>query len=93
MTRYTVGRRRLCAVGREVPNPLPENRRLMALGHGVLIVVAVALGTAMSGTLARYDGDDRESAYFGVLGMVAIAFGTALLVLIPVTRRLMHGVR
>jgi POT family proton-dependent oligopeptide transporter len=58
-----------------------------------LFFLSVALGTAMSGTLAGYYSEDREVAYFGVLGLIAIVLGALLWLLTPVLRRLMGGVR
>jgi POT family proton-dependent oligopeptide transporter len=58
-----------------------------------LFFLSVALGTAMSGTLARYYSEDQEAAYFGVLGGTAIVLGLTLAALSPLVRRLMSGVR
>ncbi|MDR7320036.1 peptide MFS transporter [Catenuloplanes sp. NPDC020197] len=58
-----------------------------------LFFLSVALGTALSGTLAGYYDPDRETAYFGILGAVAIVLGLALAALAPMLRRLMSGVR
>jgi proton-dependent oligopeptide transporter, POT family len=57
-----------------------------------LFFLSVALGTAMSGTLAKYYSADHEYAYFGILGAVAIVLGGALFALTPYIRRLMSGV-
>jgi POT family proton-dependent oligopeptide transporter len=43
-----------------------------------LFFLSVALGTALSGTLARYYSPDNETAYFGLLGAAAIVIGGAL---------------
>jgi proton-dependent oligopeptide transporter, POT family len=58
-----------------------------------LFFLSVALGTAMSGTLAGYYREDREVAYFGILGAIAIVLGVIVAALSPVIRRLMGGVR
>ncbi|MGK5685487.1 peptide MFS transporter [Actinoplanes sp. URMC 104] len=58
-----------------------------------LFFLSVALGTALSGTLAGYYSEDREVAYFGILGLIAIVLGGILLALSPLLRRLMGGVR
>ncbi|GII25686.1 peptide MFS transporter [Planosporangium mesophilum] len=58
-----------------------------------LFFLSVALGTAMSGFLARYYSSDHETAYFGVLGAVAIALGVILGLAGPAIRRLMGGLR
>ncbi|MCA2213920.1 peptide MFS transporter [Jidongwangia harbinensis] len=58
-----------------------------------LFFLSVALGTALSGTLARFYSAEREAIYFGVLGAVAIVLGVLLaLARRPITR-LMSGVR
>jgi POT family proton-dependent oligopeptide transporter len=58
-----------------------------------LFFLSVALGTAMSGTLAGYYSEDHEVAYFGTLGLIAIVLGGVLFALSPWLRRLMGGVR
>ncbi|GGQ49688.1 peptide MFS transporter [Couchioplanes azureus] len=58
-----------------------------------LFFLSVALGTALSGTLARYYSADAEVAYFGVLGVVAIVLGLALALAARPISRLMGGVR
>ncbi len=58
-----------------------------------LYFLSVALGTAMSGSLAGYYSPAREAPYFGILGVVAITVGLILIGLSPMIRRLMAGVR
>ena len=58
-----------------------------------LFFLSVALGTAMSGTLAGYYDEQHEVAYFGVLGGIAVVLGAVLLGVSPLLRRLMDGVR
>jgi POT family proton-dependent oligopeptide transporter len=88
---FTVAELLLSPVGLSVSTKLaPDRFRTQMVA---LFFLSVALGTALSGTLARYYGEDRESVYFGVLGGVAIVLGVALAALAPVIRRLMHGVR
>jgi POT family proton-dependent oligopeptide transporter len=58
-----------------------------------LFFLSIALGTAMSGVLAGFYTPDHERAYFGALGLVAIALGGVLLALTPFIKRLMSGVR
>jgi POT family proton-dependent oligopeptide transporter len=58
-----------------------------------LFFLSVAIGTALSGVFAGYYSEDHETVYFGLLGLVAIALGTALLLATPLIRRLMSGVR
>lgn len=53
----------------------------------------MSLGTAISGQLAMlYDPDD-EVPYFASLGLIAIAVGVVLLVLVKPVLKLMRGVR
>jgi POT family proton-dependent oligopeptide transporter len=88
---FTVAELLLSPVGLSVTTKLaPERFRTQMVA---LFFLSVALGTAMSGTLAKYYSEDRESAYFGILGAVAIVLGVALAALAPVIRRLMHGVK
>jgi dipeptide/tripeptide permease len=58
-----------------------------------LFFLSVALGTAMSGTLAGYYDEQHEVPYFGILGAVAIVIGAVIVALNPLLRRLMGGVR
>jgi POT family proton-dependent oligopeptide transporter len=58
-----------------------------------LFFLSVALGSALSGTLAGYYSPASEVPYFGVLGGAAIVVGAMVALLTPVLRRLMEGVR
>jgi POT family proton-dependent oligopeptide transporter len=58
-----------------------------------LFFLSVALGTAMSGTLASYYSEDHEVAYFGILGAIAVVLGLILLAISRPLSRLMGGVR
>jgi proton-dependent oligopeptide transporter, POT family len=58
-----------------------------------LYFLSVALGTAMSGSLAGYYSPQHEAPYFGILGAVAIVVGLIVVGLSPMIRRLMAGVR
>lgn len=58
-----------------------------------LFFLSVALGTAMSGTLATYYSEDHEVAYFGILGAIAVLLGLILLAISRPLTRLMGGVR
>jgi POT family proton-dependent oligopeptide transporter len=60
-------------------------------GMVALFFLSVALGTALSGTLARYYSERHEVAYFGVLGLAAMALGVTLWVASPPIRRAMSG--
>lgn len=58
-----------------------------------LFYLSLALGTALSGTLAGFYSEDNEALYFGVLGAVTIGIGLVLLALSPTITRMMRGVR
>ncbi|MGH3429209.1 MAG: peptide MFS transporter, partial [Mycobacteriales bacterium] len=58
-----------------------------------LYFLSVALGTAMSGSLAGYYSPQHEAPYFGILGAAAIFVGLIVIGLSPMNRRLMSGVR
>jgi POT family proton-dependent oligopeptide transporter len=58
-----------------------------------LYFLSVALGTAMSGSLAGYYSPQHEAPYFGILGAIAIVVGLIVVLLSPMIRRLMAGVR
>jgi len=58
-----------------------------------LFFLSVALGTALSGTLAQYYSTDTQVPYFGILGSVAIVVGIALALMTPWLERLMGRVR
>jgi POT family proton-dependent oligopeptide transporter len=58
-----------------------------------LFFLSVAVGTATSGVLARYYSERHEVAYFGSLGLVAVALGAVLWAASPRIRRLMSDVR
>lgn len=57
-----------------------------------LYFLSIALGTAMAGKLAGYYDPNDETAYFLVIGLVAIATGLLVLVFTKPIRRLMAGV-
>jgi POT family proton-dependent oligopeptide transporter len=57
-----------------------------------LFFLSVALGTAMSGVLAKLYSTDHEAMYFGVIGVVALVLGGMLAVAAQPIRRLMSGV-
>ncbi len=57
-----------------------------------LYFFSVGLGTSMSGVLAGYYDPAHEFAYFGILGLVAIAAGLIVLGLTGRISRLMEGV-
>ncbi|MEE1649914.1 oligopeptide:H+ symporter [Brachybacterium sp. J144] len=55
--------------------------------------LAVALGTALSGSLAGFYSADAEVAYFGVLGAVTIGIGLIMLAIARPVAKGMRGVR
>ena len=57
-----------------------------------LYFLSVALGTAMSGELARFYDWTDETGYFLVLGLVAVGVGLVLLAATRPIRKLMSGV-
>lgn len=58
-----------------------------------LFFLSVALGTALSGTLAGYYDENNEVPYFGILGAVAILFGVLTFLIAKPVSKLMGGVR
>ncbi|MGD9987198.1 peptide MFS transporter [Pseudonocardia sp.] len=88
---FTLGELLLSPVGLSVSTKLaPEAYRTQMVA---LFFLSIALGTALSGTLAGYYDAQNEVAYFGILGAVAIGVGLLLLAITPLVRRLMSGVR
>jgi POT family proton-dependent oligopeptide transporter len=57
-----------------------------------LFFLSIALGTALSGLLAKYYSAAHEVPYFLWLGVVAIVVGAVLLAFVKPIRKLMHGV-
>ncbi|MEV5967944.1 peptide MFS transporter [Kribbella sp. NPDC051952] len=57
-----------------------------------LFFLSIALGTAMSGVLAKLYTTDHETAYFGIIGGVAIVLGALLALAVRPIRNLMSGV-
>ncbi len=58
-----------------------------------LFFLSIALGSALSGQLARFYSTDTELGYFGVLGGIAIVLGALLLLCVRPVLTLMKGVR
>lgn len=90
MAVFAVSELMLSPIGLSVTTQLAPNAfraQMMAL-----YFFSVGLGTSMSGVLSGYYGPDREFAYFGILGVVAIAVGVVVWVFAPRVSRLMEGV-
>ncbi|MDN3496960.1 oligopeptide:H+ symporter [Planococcus sp. APC 4015] len=58
-----------------------------------LFFLSVALGSAISGVLSQFYTPENEVPYFSILGIIAIAVGVALLLLVKPVLALMKGVR
>src|SRR5690606_9635329 len=58
-----------------------------------LFYLSLALGTALSGSLAGFYSEENEGAYFGTLGAVTIGVGLLLLLIARPVTRMMRGVR
>lgn len=67
--------------------PRPFHTQMVAL-----FFLSVSLGTALSGSLARFYDEAHEVPYFATLGAVAVAVGAVLAAATPAIRRLMSGV-
>jgi POT family proton-dependent oligopeptide transporter len=88
---FTVAELLLSPVGLSISTKLaPERFRTQMVA---LFFLSIALGTALSGTLAGYYDPQNEVPYFGILGAVAIVLGAALLVGARPVLKLMRGVR
>lgn len=88
---FTVAELLLSPVGLSLSTKLaPQAFRTQMVA---LFFLSVSLGSAMSGTLAKYYNEDHETGYFGALGLTAIALGLVLAGLGAPLRRLMSGVR
>lgn len=88
---FTVAELLLSPVGLSLSTKLaPEAFRTQMVA---VFYLSIATGTALSGTLAGFYSPDRETAYFGILGAVAIGLGAALALAARPLRSLMAGVR
>jgi len=87
---FTIAELLLSPVGLSLSTKLaPEAFRTQMVA---LFFLSVALGTAMSGVLAKLYSTDHETAYFGVIGGVALVLGGVLALAVRPIRRLMSGV-
>ena len=88
---FTVSELMLSPVGLSISTKLaPERFRTQMVA---LFFLSVALGSALSGSLAGYYDPQNEVPYFGILGAVAIVLGAALLLGARPVLKLMRGVR
>ncbi|GAA1115839.1 peptide MFS transporter [Kribbella jejuensis] len=87
---FTIAELLLSPVGLSLSTKLaPEAFRTQMVA---LFFLSVALGTAMSGVLAKLYSPHHEGAYFGIIGGVALVLGGLLAVSARPIRRLMSGV-
>jgi POT family proton-dependent oligopeptide transporter len=87
---FTIAELLISPVGLSLSTKLaPEAFRTQMVA---LFFLSVALGTALSGVLANFYSTDHESAYFGVIGGVALVLGGLLVLGVRPIRRLMSGV-
>ncbi|MFI5709040.1 peptide MFS transporter [Kribbella sp. NPDC051620] len=87
---FTIAELLLSPVGLSLATKLaPEAFRTQMVA---LFFLSIALGTAMSGVLAKFYSADHETAYFGVIGAVALALAAVLALAVVPIRRLMSGV-
>ncbi|MCV7169715.1 MULTISPECIES: peptide MFS transporter [Mycolicibacterium] len=87
---FAVSELLLSPIGLSVTTKLaPEAFRAQMMA---LYFFSVGLGTSMSGVLAGYYDPAREFAYFGILGVVAIAVGAVVFAVSGPISRLMEGV-
>lgn len=88
---FTIAELLLSPVGQSVATKLapPKFQTQMV----ALFFLSVSLGTAVTGVLSRYYDPSNEAPYFAVLGLVAVAVGVLLLVLVKPVLKLMRGIR
>jgi POT family proton-dependent oligopeptide transporter len=88
---FTLAELLLSPVGLSLSTKLaPEAFRTQMVA---LFFLSISLGTALSGSLAKYYDPANEVPYFGIIGAVAVGIGVLLALLAPVIRKLMAGVR
>ncbi|OII13924.1 peptide MFS transporter [Curtobacterium sp. MCBA15_008] len=88
---FTIAELLLSPVGQSVATKLapPKFQTQMV----ALFFLSVSLGTAVTGVLSRYYDPANEAPYFAILGLVAVAVGVVLLVLVKPVLKLMRGIR
>ena len=90
MAVFAVSELLISPIGLAVTTQLaPEHFRAQMMA---LYFLSVALGTTLSGVLARFYSQDAEFAYFGITGLVAIAAGVVIAALSSWITRYMSGV-
>ncbi|WP_327148346.1 peptide MFS transporter [Nocardia sp. NBC_01329] len=90
MAVFAVSELLISPIGLAVSTQLaPEHFRAQMMA---LYFLSLALGTTLSGVLARFYSPDDEFAYFGITGLVAIAAGAVIAALSPWITRYMSGV-
>ena len=87
----TMGELMVSPVGLSLSTKLsPEAMPVLMIS---LYYLAVALGTALSGSLAGFYSADSEAVYFGTLGAITIGIGVITLALSRTITRGMRGIR
>lgn len=87
---FAVSELLLSPIGLSVTTKLaPEAFRAQMMA---LYFFSVGIGTSMSGVLAGYYDPTNEFAYFGILGLVAVAVGIVVFAIAPWISRHMEGV-
>ncbi|MGW1742821.1 peptide MFS transporter [Nocardia sp. NPDC001965] len=90
MAVFAVSELLISPIGLAVSTQLaPEHFRAQMMA---LYFLSVALGTTLSGVLARFYSPDDEFAYFGITGLVAVAAGAVIAALSSWITRYMSGV-
>ena len=87
----TMGELFLSPVGLSLSTKLAPRKfpvQMVALNN-----LAVALGTALSGSLAGFYSRDNEVGYFGTMGAITIVLGIIMLLAAKPILRLMRGIR
>jgi POT family proton-dependent oligopeptide transporter len=87
---FAVSELLLSPIGLSVTTKLaPEAFRAQMMA---LYFFSVGIGTSMSGVLSGYYDPSNEFAYFGILGLVAVAVGIVVFAIAPWISRHMEGV-
>jgi POT family proton-dependent oligopeptide transporter len=88
---FTIGELLISPIGLSLATKISP--RVFRSQTVALYFLSVALGTAMSGSLAGCYSPQHEAPYFGLLGVAAIIAGLVVIGLRPLISRLMAGVR